>query len=195
MGQRWLGARERRESASADRHSTARSRRRSAGGKCKTQHRARGSANACIGIRLGPTAERCSNCPSRCDARAEPWSRGTGFRSAAPMIPDRSRQKRRRFSCARLRETQSGRKGGDDDHHFDANLWVRRRPAACHITPKRFVAPSTVAIISQWADAKRYASVCTITGPATAVAGPVSRGAKFCSIQASADRACAALIA
>ena len=26
-----------------------------------------------------------------------------------------------------------------------------------------------------------YANVCTITGPATAVAGPVSRGARFCS--------------
>ena len=30
-----------------------------------------------------------------------------------------------------------------------------------------------------------YANVCTITGPATAVAGPVSRGARFCSIHAS----------
>ena len=29
------------------------------------------------------------------------------------------------------------------------------------------------------------AKVCTITGPATAVAGPVSRGARLCSIQAS----------
>src|SRR5882672_4713010 len=33
-----------------------------------------------------------------------------------------------------------------------------------------------------------YANVCTITGPATAVAGPKSRGARFCSIQASARR-------
>jgi hypothetical protein len=31
----------------------------------------------------------------------------------------------------------------------------------------------------------RYANVCTITGPATAVAGPVSRGARLCSIHAS----------
>jgi hypothetical protein len=30
-----------------------------------------------------------------------------------------------------------------------------------------------------------YAKVCTITGPATAVAGPVSRGVRFCSIHAS----------
>lgn len=30
-----------------------------------------------------------------------------------------------------------------------------------------------------------YANVCTITGPAIAVAGPVSRGARFCSIHAS----------
>jgi hypothetical protein len=32
---------------------------------------------------------------------------------------------------------------------------------------------------------RHYAKVCTITGPATAVAGPVSRGARFCSIHAS----------
>jgi hypothetical protein len=31
-----------------------------------------------------------------------------------------------------------------------------------------------------------YANVWTITGPATAVAGPTSRGARLCSIQASA---------
>jgi hypothetical protein len=32
----------------------------------------------------------------------------------------------------------------------------------------------------------RYAKVCTITGPANAVAGPVSRGARFCSIHLTA---------
>src|SRR5207248_5374312 len=32
----------------------------------------------------------------------------------------------------------------------------------------------------------RYANVCTITGPATAVAGPTRRGPRSCSIQASA---------
>src|SRR5262245_58299462 len=31
-----------------------------------------------------------------------------------------------------------------------------------------------------------YAKVCTITGPANAVAGPLSRGARFCSIHVSA---------
>jgi hypothetical protein len=31
-----------------------------------------------------------------------------------------------------------------------------------------------------------YAKVCTITGPAIAVAGPASRGVRFCSIHASA---------
>ncbi len=37
---------------------------------------------------------------------------------------------------------------------------------------------------SQSAGAYFYASVCTITGPATAVAGPMSRGARFCSVHA-----------
>ena len=32
----------------------------------------------------------------------------------------------------------------------------------------------------------RYAKVYTITGPANAVAGPLSRGARFCSIHVSA---------
>ena len=33
---------------------------------------------------------------------------------------------------------------------------------------------------------RRQASVCTITGPAIAVAGPVNSGARSCSIHASA---------
>src|SRR6516164_6473368 len=41
----------------------------------------------------------------------------------------------------------------------------------------------------------RQASVCTMTGPATAEAGPARSGARFCSIQANARRLASSALA
>ena len=46
--------------------------------------------------------------------------------------------------------------------------------------------PKRAAMSIKGIEVHHYAKVCTITGPAIAVAGPASSGVRFCSIHASA---------